>query len=133
VYSFAEAVMNWFIVMQVSIYGLRDKARVLGKRFTWKKDTLRKKLGRNSWSCLEKITSGRGEEMKRAVWLMVTHDKYELPIAVADTALELSMIVGCSENNIHASRSHSKTKGVWTPYRRVEIDDDDEQTDSSSV
>lgn len=63
--------------------------------------------------------------MKRAVWLLVTHDKYELPIMIADTALEMAERLGCTENNIHSSRSHAKKDGRWTPFRRVEIDDEE--------
>lgn len=61
------------------------------------------------------------------IWLKVTHDKYELPIAVADSAKELAELTGCSENNIHSSRSHSKMDGRWTPYRRVEIEEGDDE------
>lgn len=33
-------------------------------------------------------------------WLAVTADKYELPLAVADTAKELGKMVGLSRNTI---------------------------------
>jgi hypothetical protein len=66
--------------------------------------------------------------MRRSIWLKVTHDKYELPVMVADSAEELAKLLGCSVNNIHASRSHAKKhEGWWTPYRRVEVEEDDEE------
>ena len=57
----------------------------------------------------------------RMIWLKVTHDKYELPIMIADTAKELAALCGCSANNIYASMSHQKSKGTWSPYRTVRI------------
>lgn len=43
--------------------------------------------------------------MSRYLWLQVTPDKYELPVAVSDTAEGLGRIVGVSR--------HTVIKGVW--------------------
>ena len=64
--------------------------------------------------------------MKRnVVYLKVSHDKYELPLAVADSVKELSRICGVPENNISSLISkyeHGAMK--WTSYRKVVIPDD---------
>lgn len=64
--------------------------------------------------------------MNKGIWLLVTHDKYELPIMVADTALEMAERLGITETSIHSSRSHAKKDGRWTPYRRVDLEGDDD-------
>ena len=60
------------------------------------------------------------------VWMQVTKDEYELPVAIADSCVELSKIVGKTANNISSSINHSLQRGNWTPYRKVEITEDDE-------
>lgn len=58
--------------------------------------------------------------MKKTVWMKVTHDKYELPVAVADTAEELAKICGTTANSIRSSISHVKNgRKKWTPYVKV--------------
>ena len=36
------------------------------------------------------------------IWMKVSNDKYELPVAVADTAEELALACGVSANSIYA-------------------------------
>ena len=67
------------------------------------------------------------------VWMKVTNDKYELPLAIADTAKELATICHVSEHSIHKSHTY-KGKGK---YRRaiyicvkVEEDEDAERMDN---
>lgn len=38
--------------------------------------------------------------MKRYLWLAVTPDKYELPLAVAESAGKLAMILGITRENV---------------------------------
>lgn len=59
------------------------------------------------------------------VWLAITTDELELPIAVADTARELGKIIGKTENAIFKTVEHykfgkNKRKKIC-PYVRVEI------------
>ncbi len=61
-----------------------------------------------------------------AIWLKVTHDEFELPIAVAGSAGELARIVGVSANTIMSGLSHMKHDGIWSAYRKVEEEDTDE-------
>lgn len=56
--------------------------------------------------------------MKRYIWMEVTPDKYELPVAVADSLSALAKLLGVSPSAI----SHSVHKfGDRGKYRRVEI------------
>lgn len=60
------------------------------------------------------------------VWLLVTKDKYELPLEIADSAGELAKKVGCSVNNIHAAVSQARRRGYNSRFKKVEIEEDDE-------
>lgn len=59
------------------------------------------------------------------LWEKVTSDKYELPLAVADSVPELAKILGVSETSIYSSLSHNRKEGRHTAYRKVEIPDDE--------
>lgn len=66
------------------------------------------------------------------IWMKVTLDEYELPLAVADSSIELAAILGISQKTIYSSMSHAKHR--WgnhkrTPYRKVVIDDKEEDED----
>ena len=50
------------------------------------------------------------ERTPRFLWMEVSKDEYELPLAVADSALELSVI---------SSVSRAKRGGYWCKYKRV--------------
>ena len=56
------------------------------------------------------------------VWMKVTKDKYELPVAVADSANELARILNTTANNVSSSLS----KGYGT-YVKVVIDDEESE------
>lgn len=60
------------------------------------------------------------------VWLLVTKDKYELPLEIADSAGELAQKVGCSVNNIYSAVSHARHRGHNSRFKKVEIEEDDE-------
>lgn len=60
--------------------------------------------------------------MQEVIWLAVTPDKYELPVAVADTAEELGNMLGKTANAIYSSMSNSKKRGYKSPYVKVVID-----------
>lgn len=62
--------------------------------------------------------------MKRYIWMKISHDAYELPEAVADTAEELAAICGTTKNCICSSIAHvEKGKRKWSPYVKVEIEE----------
>ena len=52
------------------------------------------------------------------VWMKVTHDEYELPVAIADSCKELAEKLGKTANNISSSITRSARRGNWTPYRK---------------
>jgi len=61
------------------------------------------------------------------VYMAVTADKYELPICVADTVVELARMCGTSENTISSQISRRKKNNMnygrctGRRYLRVEI------------
>ena len=59
------------------------------------------------------------------IYMEVTDDKYELPIAVADSAVELAQIINVSANSIYSSISHAKSKGYKSRYVCVDVEDDE--------
>lgn len=56
------------------------------------------------------------------VYMEVTKDELELPVAVADTIAELARMTGTRANNISSSMSHARKNGWQCPYIEVEID-----------
>ena len=68
------------------------------------------------------------------VYLAVTADKYELPLAIADSADELGQILGRSRNDIWVTISRKnvsvgKINGHHYRIIRVDIDEEDEDDD----
>lgn len=59
------------------------------------------------------------------IWLYVTHDKYEWILEMADSQEALARKLGKSANTIASSMSHARHRGMWSPYRRVEVEEDD--------
>ena len=57
-----------------------------------------------------------------AVYMLVTQDKYELPLAVADSIAELARIIGVKQNYISSAMSHAKKKGFKSMYVKVIVD-----------
>lgn len=56
------------------------------------------------------------------VYMKVTRDKYELPIAVADSVRELSRMTGTTENSIWSNITHQKTGEIKRgSFKRVDI------------
>lgn len=57
------------------------------------------------------------------LYIKVTQDKFELPIAVADTARELADMVGTSKNTVYSSIWHEKNGNTWSNYKKVEVEE----------
>lgn len=52
------------------------------------------------------------ERTPRFLWMEVSNDEYELPLAVADSALELAKVLGLKdENSVISSVSRAKRGG----------------------
>lgn len=59
------------------------------------------------------------------IWMKITNDEYELPLAVADTAQELAEICGTTKNCIVSTISHYNQGRIkWTPYVCVKVKDE---------
>ena len=60
------------------------------------------------------------------LWMVVTDDEYELPIFVAESALELSRITGVNVNTIRSSVSHLRSgRNKSSIYQKVEWSEED--------
>ena len=60
---------------------------------------------------------------KKTLWLLVTKDEFELPLYVADTAIELAKFCRVHPGTINAEVYRQKP-GTRSRYRRVILDDD---------
>lgn len=60
------------------------------------------------------------------LYMLLTSDEYELPIAVADTVVELARLTGSDERTISSGISRHKKRGGFCKWRKVEVEDDDE-------
>lgn len=59
------------------------------------------------------------------LYMMVSKDEYELPLAVADTARELAEMAGGSENSIRSFISKYERGDIKNSrYRKVVVDDE---------
>ena len=60
------------------------------------------------------------------LWMVVTDDKYELPLYVEETAEELSRITGVNVNTIRSSVSHVRSgRNKSSIYQKVEWSEED--------
>lgn len=62
-----------------------------------------------------------------SVYMMITKDEFELPLAIAESAEELARIVGVTKNAVCSGASRNAHRGVWSRFRRVTIPNDDEE------
>lgn len=60
------------------------------------------------------------------IYMLVSSDEYELPLAVADSGMELSRLTGVDERTIYSSISRHKRRGGFCKWRMIEVEDDDE-------
>lgn len=60
--------------------------------------------------------------MRMKLYMMVTKDKYELPLCVAGSTEEMARMVGTTKNSIASAISHAKQKDKWCKYVIVEVD-----------
>lgn len=59
---------------------------------------------------------------KKTLWLLVTKDEFELPLYVADTAIELAKFCRVHPGTIN--EIYRQKLGTRSRYRRVVLDDD---------
>lgn len=64
--------------------------------------------------------------MNQYVYMMLSKDEYELPIAIADTVSELAQIVGVKPSQISSTINKAEHRGTRKPrFIRVQITNDD--------
>lgn len=64
------------------------------------------------------------------VWMLVTKDEFELPVAIADTSTELAKMCGVSNRTVISGALRDKTGKVKrSRYRKVVIDEDENSSD----
>ena len=59
------------------------------------------------------------DEKKKFYWLRVTHDEFELPTAVAESAGELARICGVTKSTVMVSVHRREKYGYRSGYARV--------------
>ena len=61
---------------------------------------------------------------KKYIWMCVTQDRYELPVAIADSASQLARLMRVSENSVSSAVSHYEAgRYSKSKYIRVEVEE----------
>ena len=61
------------------------------------------------------------------IWMMVTRDKYELPLAIADTARELSELTGLHKTSIMKGALSYEAGSKCSRFRKVRVDRNEDE------
>lgn len=70
-----------------------------------------------------------GVECVRPIYLLVTKDEFELPLAVADSVYELARICGVTPSTVmHSVSTISKRQIKNSKYKRVWVSDSDDES-----
>ena len=64
---------------------------------------------------------------KKYIYMLVTKDKYELPLIVADSISQLARKLSISPNLIHSAMSNASKKGYKCMYVKVECEDESKE------
>lgn len=64
-------------------------------------------------------------KQKKYLWIKVTDDELEYPVAIADSARELAKMLGVSTNSIYSAISKSRSRGNSTQFHKIELDEED--------
>lgn len=67
---------------------------------------------------------GRPSKDECVLWMLVTEDKYELPIAIFDRLEDLARYVGSTPNCIRTNYYKAVKKGYHCKYCNVRISND---------
>ena len=68
---------------------------------------------------------GSRQKTPKNIWMYVSDDELELPLAVADTAGELAGIVGVTQNNVLSATSHARKRGQRSRYVKISLEEGD--------
>ena len=67
------------------------------------------------------------------VYMKVTRDKYELPVAIADTVGELAKMTGASKETIFSNISHQKRGSIRKgSFKKVDIGELEEEGEADA-
>ena len=69
--------------------------------------------------------------MNNVLYMEVTKDKYELPVAVADSAAALARLVGVGKSSISQCMCHTKKYGGKCKYIKVVLEDEEDEEDGN--
>ena len=58
------------------------------------------------------------------LYMLISDDKYELPLFVADSLLELSAVCGIPINTIYGTMSRAKRNREWCRFVSVDVSED---------
>lgn len=61
------------------------------------------------------------------LWMEVTMDECELPVAVASSAEELARKIGKTTNNIYSAIYKAKVRGYRSRYVKVEVEEENDE------
>ena len=59
----------------------------------------------------------------KVLWMKITKDEYELPVAVAETAAELARMLNVSVDTIYSATSRRRNRGDKTAFVKVEVEE----------
>ena len=59
----------------------------------------------------------------KVLWMKITKDEYELPVAVAETAAELARMLNVSVDTIYSATSRRRNRGDKTAFVKVELEE----------
>lgn len=63
--------------------------------------------------------------MTQYIYMLVTNDIYEFPVAMANSVQELARMIGVRPNSISSAMSHAKSRGQRCKYVKVELDEEE--------
>ncbi len=63
----------------------------------------------------------RRKARKVTLYMMVTRDKYELPLYVTESAAELAKYAGTTANSVHSSIHHARARKGNSAFKKVEV------------
>ena len=84
-----------------------------------------RRVGVDKIAVLPMVRCEDGVTMKQYLWLKVSNDKYELPLAVADTARELAALCGVRLCAVNMGVYRAEKYGWESQYKRIEVDPED--------
>lgn len=61
------------------------------------------------------------------IYMEVTKDEYELPVAVADSVTELARLVGIGKSGVSKGISYAERYGARCKYIKVVLEDDEHE------